>query len=62
MRNGPFADELRSPRVLDLNVLEVRLGLKPLCGLTHRKNCSFQKQSLVIQKYIFLDDYELWDC
>jgi hypothetical protein len=44
MRKGPFADELLSPRVLDLNVLEVRLGLKPLCGLTHRKNCSFQKQ------------------
>jgi hypothetical protein len=42
--NGSFSDGWRSPQVFDLDVPYVRLGLKPLCGIAHRKNLSFRKE------------------
>jgi hypothetical protein len=40
---GSFCDGRRSPRILGLDVLDVRLGQKSLCGLAHQKNPSFRK-------------------
>jgi hypothetical protein len=40
----------RSPRVLAFNVLYVRLTLKPLCGLAHRKNPSFTDWKLNVHQ------------
>jgi len=39
--NGPFSDELRSPRIFRLRRTLCTPRRKPLCGLAHRKNCSF---------------------
>ncbi len=35
---------LRSPQVSDLNVLQVRLALKPLCGLAYEEISSFMNK------------------
>jgi hypothetical protein len=39
--NGYFLHMLRSPQAPGLNVLKVRLDLKPLCGLAYEENPSF---------------------